>query len=125
MEFVSRDAVLKQGKDIVPIMWAFHKKCHPSGEVYHFKECMCVHGDLQRDNYSNNETFAAFMEWATIRMLFCYQLLKGGLRLVLTSRTALLKPLYPSQLTLNFHQDVSKPIQEPRTSNENQEELIW
>ena len=77
MEFVSQDAVLKQGKDIDSIMWAFHKKCHPSGEVYHFKECMCVHGDLQRDNYSNNETFAAFMEWATIRMLFLLSIVEG------------------------------------------------
>ena len=61
-KFVSRDEVLKQGKEIVPTTWAFWKKCHPSGEVYWFKACVCIHGDLQRKIFSNNETFAPAVE---------------------------------------------------------------
>ena len=76
-EFVSRDEVLKQGEEIVPTTWAFWKKCHPSREVHQFKARMCVRGDLQCKNYSNNETFAPVVEWATIRMLFSLSFIKG------------------------------------------------
>ena len=76
-EFVSWDKVLKQGEEIVPTTWAFQEIHHPSGEVCHFKVRMCVCGDLQRKNYSNNEMFAPVVEWATIRMLFSLSIIKG------------------------------------------------
>ena len=61
----------------VPTTWAFCKKCHPSGEVYCFTAHMCMRGDLQCENYLNNETFAPVMEWATIRMLFSPSIIEG------------------------------------------------
>ena len=76
-QFVSRDKVLNQGKEIVQTTWTFWKKCHPSGEVYRFKAHMCMYGDLQCKNFSNNEIFATVVEWATIRMLFSPSIIKG------------------------------------------------
>ena len=76
-EFVSQDKVLKQGKEIVLTTWAFRKKHHPSGEVYCFKACMCVHGDLQCKNYLNNEMLAPVVEWAIVRMLFLPSIIEG------------------------------------------------
>ena len=107
-EFVSRDEVLKQGEEIVPTTWAFHKKRHPSGEVHCFKARMCVHGDLQCDNHANNETFAPVMEWATIRMLFLPSIIEGWSVAGIDFKNAFAQATLP-KLTM------SKPIQEPRT----------
>ena len=106
-EFVSRDEALKQGKKIVLLTWVFRKKCHSSGEVHSFKACMCARGDLQRENCTTTKRLSGCS--------FRCQLLKGGPRLVFTSRTPSLKPLHPSPFTLNFRQDMSRPIQDPRT----------
>ena len=69
--------VLKQGEEIVPTTWAFRKKCHPSGEGYCFKAHVRMHGDLQRENCSNNKTFGPVMEWVTMRMLFSLSIMEG------------------------------------------------
>ena len=55
----------------------FRKKCHPSGEGYCFKAHMRMRGDLQRENCSNNKTFAPVMEWVTMRMLFSLSIMEG------------------------------------------------
>jgi hypothetical protein len=76
-EFVSRSEVEKQGEEIVKTTWAFRKKRKPSGEVYRYKSRLCVRGDLQKGEYSTNETFAPVVEWSTVRMIFSLALIEG------------------------------------------------
>ena len=76
-EFVSQDEVLKQGKEIVPMTWAFCKKHHPSGKVYCFKVRVCMRRDLQRENCANNNvSFVPVVERTTIRMLFLLSIIE-------------------------------------------------
>ena len=72
MEFVSRDFVVSQRKEIVKSTWAFRKKRKPDGSVSRFKSRLCVRGDLQRDKdvYGPNQTFAPVVDWMTVRLLF-------------------------------------------------------
>ena len=71
-EFMDREEVLKQKKEIVKSTWAFRKKRKPSGEVTRYKSRMCIRGDLQRnaDTYGPNQTFAPTVDWITVRLLF-------------------------------------------------------
>ena len=62
---------------MVPTIWAFCKKHHPSGEVHRLKACMCMRRDLQCENHANNETFAPIVEWATVRMFFSLSIVEG------------------------------------------------
>ena len=56
-EFVKRKDAENEGKEIVKTTWAYQKRCQPSGEVYCYKSCLCICGDLQTGQYDNNKTF--------------------------------------------------------------------
>ena len=80
----------------------FRKKRHPSGEVYRFKAQMCVRGDLQRENYSSNETFAPVVEWATIRMLFSLSIIEGWATASIDFKNAFAQATLPKPIFLDL-----------------------
>ena len=69
-ELVPREDVERQGYKVIKSMWAFRRKRRADGTVTRYKSRLVVRGDTDPTPYSNNETFAPVVEWATIRMLF-------------------------------------------------------
>ena len=91
-----------KARKIVPMTWAFQKTRHPSGEVCHFKACMCIHRDLQHGSYTNTETFASVVEWATIRMLFLLSIIEGWSTASIDFKNAFAQATLPKPIYLEL-----------------------
>ena len=49
--------------------WAFKLKCLPDGTASKYKARYCVQGDQQTDGVNYFETYAAVVQWSTVRLL--------------------------------------------------------
>ena len=78
-KFSDHADVLKQCKEMVKSMWAFHKKRKPFGEVACYKSSLCLCGNLQKATgcHDHNKTFAPVVEWVTVHLLFTLGVIKN------------------------------------------------
>ena len=102
-EFVDRQEVLRQGKEIVKSTWAFRKKRRASGEVYRYKSRYCVRGDtMSTKQYTSNDKFAPVVDWMTIRLLFTLGLVEGWSTASIDFKNAFTQAHLPEPLYLEL-----------------------
>ena len=101
-EFVPREEPLKAKKQIVKSLWAFRRKRRPDGAVSRHKARSVVRGDLQKGQFSSNETFAPVVEWSTVRMLFSLSVMHNWKSASIDFKNAFTQGVLPEPIFLEL-----------------------
>ena len=102
IEFVARSEALANNEQVVKSMWAFRRKRKPDGSISRYKGRLVVRGDLQRGNFSTNETFAPVCEWSTVRMLFTLGIMKDWKTASIDFKNAFTQGFLPKPIYLEL-----------------------
>ncbi len=62
---------------VIPSTWAFKCKRYPDGLTKKFKARFCARGNKQLKGIDFFETYAPFVQWTTIRLMFILEILLG------------------------------------------------
>ena len=101
-EFVPRSEPLKLKKQVVKSLWAFRRKRRPDGTISRYKARLVVRGDLQKGQFSSDETFAPVVEWSTVRMLFSLGVMKDWKTASIDCKNAFTQGLMPEPIYLEL-----------------------
>ena len=62
---------------VIASAWAFKCKCYPDGLIKKFNASFCGRGDQQLEGIDFFETYAPFIQWIAIRLMFILEILLG------------------------------------------------
>jgi len=62
---------------ILNVIWSYHHKCCPNGNLYKYKSCICVDGSQQCFGIDYWDTYAPVIQWSTVWLLFIIETTLG------------------------------------------------
>ena len=74
---VTRASVIKAGRKILPLTWAFRVKRKPHGTAYKHKSRICVRGDLMTYGEDYWSSYSPVCQWSTVRLLLIMSVVHG------------------------------------------------